>query len=244
MDHPIGHRILECLQEVHALRVHRLASPDLQARATALKRYQQERFRRSYQDLAAQPRYEPATRFFLEQLYGPGDFTHRDAQFARIVPKLVRLFPEQVVATVRELAELHAMTERLDSTMAQHLPSDAISAVDYVRAWQATGEVSSRGRQIDVVLDIGRDLDAFTHRPLLMTSLRVMRGPARAAGLQDLQHFLESGLGAFRHMHGAHGFLDTIARRERALCARLFEGEAMERLVAGVTGDDPLGQLP
>ena len=53
-------------------------------------------------------------------------------------------------------------------------------------------------------------------------SLRLMRAPARAAGLAALQSFLESGFETFRAMHGAEEFLTQIANRERTMATSLF----------------------
>src|SRR5689334_2866700 len=102
--------ILEALQQVDAERARRDADPALHERVLALKRYQQQRFARTYADLLAQDRYAPAARFFLAELYGPRDYRARDAQFARVVPALVRLFPDDVVHTVRALSALHALS--------------------------------------------------------------------------------------------------------------------------------------
>ena len=111
--------ILGHLQQVDAERSHRAADQALAQQVSAVKAYQRERFSRTHADLLAHPRYAAAARFFLDDLYGPQDFAERDAQFARIVPALVRLFPHEVVATVESLAELHALSESLDSAMAR-----------------------------------------------------------------------------------------------------------------------------
>jgi hypothetical protein len=68
----------------------------------------------------------------------------------------------------------------------------------------------------------------------------MMRTPARLAGLDALQRFLEAGFDTFRAMHGAQAFLATIVRRETALAERLYAATA----VAEATPGDPLGQLP
>ena len=83
-----------------------------------LKGYQQQRFANTYADLLANPRYAKATDFFLQELYGPGDFSKRDSQFVRVVPALTKLFPAEVVVTVAKLARLHAISETLDMKMA------------------------------------------------------------------------------------------------------------------------------
>jgi hypothetical protein len=233
--------ILGHLQTVAAERERRAASAELQRRVVALKAYQQRRFAHSYDDLLATPRYGPAARFFLDELYGPSDYSERDAQFARVVPALVRLFPHETVETVRTLAELHALSEVIDSLAASHLGSVDVTALDYVRAWQATGRPVDRERQIALTLAVGESLDRLTRNPLLRHTLRMMRGPARAAGLGELQQFLETGFDTFKAMRGAREFLNTVGTRERRLAASLFEAQVDTE---GHLGDIALGQLP
>jgi hypothetical protein len=235
--------ILEPLQQVAHERAARAHDSALAERVTALKAYQQARFRRSYADLLSDRRYAAAALFFLDELYGPHDFGPRDAQFARIVPALTRLFPHDIVETVTLLARLHALSERLDSAMARHLPSAQIAAPAYAAAWQAVGEPAQREEQVAMTLRIGQALERFTRIPMLQVTLRMMRGPAHAAGLHDLQHFLETGFTTFKEMRGANTFLDTIGQRERALIHALFDPLAAQALASPPVAG-PLSQLP
>lgn len=232
--------ILDDLKRVEAERRARAADPALADAVHRLKAYQQKRFETTYADLLADPRYRNAAGFFLQELYGPHDFTRRDAQFARIVPAMVRLFPREVVDTVRHLAALHALSEELDTAMARRLGARALDGRVYVELWQATGRPAERRAQIELTHRVGLDLDAYTRNPLLRHSLRMMRGPARLAGLDALQRFLESGFDTFRAMHGAQAFLATIVHRETELAERLFAADA----VAAATAGAALGQLP
>jgi hypothetical protein len=52
-----------------------------------------------------------------------------------------------------------------------------------------------------------------------------MRGPARMAGLADLQDFLERGFAAFRDLKGADEFLATLKERESAILNRFFSAK-------------------
>ena len=217
--------ILADLESVAAERARRHASAALAARVTALKRYQQQRFAHTYNDLLHSARYGAAARFFLDELYGPSDFTRRDAQFARVVPALVRLFPSEIVDTVAALARLHALSEQLDSGMAQSLTGDRLLAVDYVRAWQQTGRAVDRQAQVSMTVDIAKRLDQLTGRVLMRNSLKLMRGPARAAGLGELQQFLESGFETFRAMRGADEFMSMVRTRETQLAEALFTAD-------------------
>lgn len=228
-----GQRILECLERVAAERARRRADPDFGQRVQAVKHYQHQRFEQTYADMLAHPRYAKAARFFLEDLYGPEDFTQRDDQFARIVPALVRMFPREIVGTVEALAALHALSEQLDSAMAAALPASPLDHAAYAEAWRAVGQPPQRERQIQLMLQVGGALDRYTRNPLLRHSLRLMRAPAQAAGLGALQGFLENGFDTFREMRGAREFLDTIATRERELAARLFAGGVAGATAAG-----------
>ena len=236
MNHAAVTAILAHLGTVQAERAARAADTSLAVRVEAVKRYQQRRFEVTYADLLVHPRYAGASRFFLDELYGPTDFTQRDAQFARVVPGLVRLFPAEVVDTVLTLADLHALSERFDTLMARALVSDGVDAAAYARAWQACDNAEGRERQIALLLRVGQDLDGLTRSALLRHSLRLMRAPARAAGLAALQSFLECGFDTFRAMRGAEEFLALVGQRERDLAAALFAVEPGQAL--------RLGQLP
>jgi hypothetical protein len=223
MDDP-GPRILCHLDQVASERARRRATPELEARVWAVKAYQQARLAATHADLLQDPRCAPAARFFLEELYGPQDFTQRDAQFARVVPALVRLFPDTVAGLVEQVAALHALSETLDSALATALPGSSVDPAGYAQAWRQVGRPDDREAQVAAVVEIGLALEAHARRPMLRHTLRWMRGPAHAAGLAQLQAFLEAGLDAFARLPSTAEFLDTVSRRERAWMAALFAG--------------------
>jgi hypothetical protein len=240
----VGELILQHLAAVAHERRQRAARPALGERVDRLKAFQQARFARTHADLLAHTRYGAAARFFLNELYGPQDFSGRDTQFARIVPALVRMFPHELVQTVETLAAVHALSERLDTLMGRALPDGPIARADYVRAWQACAEAPARERQIELVLQVGQALDHYTRNRFLRHSLRLMRQPARLAGLGSLQTFLEAGFDAFAGMKGAEEFLRLIREREHALARRLFDADAVACATADPMDDPLLGQLP
>jgi hypothetical protein len=240
----VAARIVQSLAAVEIERRRRATAPGLADAVAALKAYQQRRFARTHAELLAHPRYGRAANFFLNELYGPQDFTQRDAQFSRIVPALVRLFPADTVATVEALAAVHALSERLDNAMAIHLAGAAPARASYLRVWQATGEVAARARQIELVMRVGEALDRHTRSFVLRASLKAMRGPARATGMGSLQAFLEDGFEAFGAMRGSQEFLATIHARETALAKRLFDPAAVSAVTGTLAPDDVLAQLP
>lgn len=218
-----GEKIITSLQQVALERTLRASDAVLGEAVERVKAFQHNRFARTYADLMTDARYRDATNFFMDDIYGPGDFSQRDTQFARIVPALVRLFPSEIVETIAELAELHALSEQLDTAMGSQLGSFALDGCRYGEVWRAVGKPMDRERQVDLIVAVGSALDRYTRKAMLRHSLRVMRRPAHVAGLGALQAFLERGFDTFRAMGGANDFLALISKRERALVAILFE---------------------
>ena len=224
--------IRHSLADVTALRTQQQADPSLAQAVLAVKQWQSRRFAGTYADLMADPLYQGATRFFLEELYSPGDCSERDTQFGRIAGTLQTVFPQAVVQTATDLALLHMQTERLDHAMGLawvHLPATPADATRYVAAWRGVGERAEREQQLASVMKLGQDLTRFTRMPGLRMMLRMMRKPAQAAGLGALQHFLETGFDTFGEMARRRGavehFLSTVHEREAMLMQALFDGD-------------------
>lgn len=222
--------IRQAVAEVQQLRAESRSVPDIGTAVAYLKRFQAQRFAGTYADLLASASYGTAARFFLDELYSDRDYAERDAQFARIAGAVEKLFPKDVAETAAGLARLHALTESLDHAMARAAPLSGIDDVaGYVRAWKATGRRDDRQRQLQTVIAIGAEMARLTRLPGLRMMLRMMRGPASAAGLSSLQRFLESGFDTFASVTklrgGAERFLETIREREHQLMDLLFEEE-------------------
>lgn len=213
---------LESLRELRGSES-RHATP---ARLAAVKRFQHERLQATYADLAAQPRYAEATQFFLDDLYGPKDFSGRDAAMLRIYPLMVRTLPEGAVETAALAIEVDALSEALDRRLAAVLRDGPITEKSYGDAYRASSTPEERERQIALVGDVAERLDRLVTKPLVYSTLKLMRTPARLAGLSDLQGFLERGFHSFRAMGGAADFLATIQARERLIASRLFSSAA------------------
>ena len=233
---PSAHDIRHSLEAVARFREMRSGNAPLSAAHAAIKRFQALRFQATYPDLLQSPRYQTAARFFLLELYSDKDYAERDQQFARIASTIAKLFPQSVVNTAAALADVHALTERLDDAMAQaYLASQSgndikdsqIKPASYIACWRQVADPAARRHQLEVVLALGQSLDNLTRKSGLRTLLKMMRGPAVAAGLASLQKFLETGFDAFQAMRGADDFLKLIAQREADWIQRLFEDDAV-----------------
>ncbi len=225
--------IHKALETVAQLRQMRAANAPLSAANAAVKRFQARRFQGTYEDLLHSPRYQTAAQFFLHELYSDKDYAERDQQFARIAGTIAKLFPQSVVNTAASLAEVHALTEQLDDAMAHHYLASCANdplrsdTARYIACWRSVADPAARYQQLQVVLALGESLNGLTRKPGLRTLLKMMRGPAQAAGLGSLQKFLESGFDAFQTMRGADEFLKLISERETHWIKRLFDDDAV-----------------
>ncbi len=232
-----AHTIRDAVARVSTIRQQVAGQPGLRAALVNVKALQARRFAGTYSDLLQSAEYGPAARFFLEDLYSDKDYSQRDAQFSRIAGALQRLFPQQVIATAVSLAQLHLLTEELDWQMAARWAPYAEGSIEglaahYIACWRDVGRDEDRSRQLEVVLTVGKDLDRLTRTPGLRLMLRMMRGPAKTAGLGSLQDFLETGFDTFANMTGkgrnADEFLNTIRARESSWIRRLSHGDAAQ----------------
>jgi hypothetical protein len=194
-------------------------------RLAELKSWQAERLARTYADISAQPRYRAATAFFLDDLYGPKDFSGRDEAMLRILPVMSRVLPQTAVETAALAIELEAVSEALDHALAAALPAGPIDDRSYAKAYRESATREEREHQVDLFDAVGRRLDALVKKPFVSSTLKVMRRPAKVAGLGDLQDFLERGFEAFRGMKGADDFLALLRSRETAILNALFSGK-------------------
>jgi len=198
----------------------------LPARLAEMKEWQSRRLAQSYADVAVIPRYRKATSFFLDDLYGAKDFSGRDLAMLRIFPVMVRVLPASAVETAALAIELEAVSEDLDQRLAAALAEGPLTEATYADAYLRSATPREREYQIELIDAVGHRLDALVKKPLVGRTLKLMRHPARVAGLSDLQDFLERGFEAFRQMRGADEFLQLLRQRELEIARRLFSGEA------------------
>ena len=226
--------ISDALAIVQMLRTQQRSYPVLQHAVSAIKRLQCVRFQRTYADVLLHPDWAAPAQFFLTELYGDRDFSRRDAQFGRIASAIQRLFPQSVVGVATALTQLHALTEQLDYAMAVSVLNTSPKGISdtqvrgsYIEAWREVGQRSARLEQLALVQHLGLELSQLTRTRGLRTMLRMMRAPARTAGLQHLQDFLESGFDTFKTLQrspsGSESFLALVNQRETDWIVRLFD---------------------
>jgi hypothetical protein len=193
-----------------------------------LQTWQQARLSRTFEDLLRDDAYHAAVNFFLTELYGGLDFRNRDQDMSRVMPVMKRFLPDKVLFIMSEAFELQAISIAFDMKMARYLEQAGIYRLDmerYCETYRACNDRRGRERQLLLIRKLGYDLDKLVHKPLVNALVRLLRGPAHAAGFGKLQEFLESGLGSFRMIKDVSFFNETVYQRESGALEKMFAGE-------------------
>jgi hypothetical protein len=195
-----------------------------------LQTFQVQRLSTTHRNLLSNPRYRPAAQFFLSDVYAPRDFSQRDADMQRFYEGVRKVLPEGAVSILADVVALSDLTHALDRRLMRALVdelgvTDTITAQQYAAGYRLCDNYEERLHQIQLISRIGRGIDRLVHMPLIGLSLRLAHAPAVLAGWGELQHYLERGFSAFKHMKGAEEFLLTIERRETAILERIFASE-------------------
>jgi hypothetical protein len=220
-------QLRDSLTRMQNARARSLNDAPLRERLLQLKRWQVARLSDTYADLLVHPRYGPSTEFFRNDLYGPKDYSQRDRDVERIYSTMTKIMPAGALQAVATALELEALSEELDLELTELLGNKLavngnLTAEQYAEAYRSSGRRSERELQITLISKLGNDLDRLADVPLLYTSLKFMRRPAKLAGLGTLHEFLERGFNAFKRMAGAAEFLGIIVQRETRIMEQIF----------------------
>ncbi|WP_100642875.1 FFLEELY motif protein [Alteromonas facilis] len=199
-----------------------------------LQAWQCRRLLTTHADLRAEPTFADAMQFFVDELYGPKDFSQRDKDLTRVIPKLAAVLPEKALKALDDALRLNALSFDLDLDMVnallslnneETLTADAITADTYAQAYRQVGRPEQRAEQIDIVEQLGLQLADVVHVRGISLLIKMARKPAEIAGVLALHEFLAQGFAAFKQLGDVRAFLDPIVSRERAIMTALFQDD-------------------
>ncbi|MDH3647388.1 MAG: hypothetical protein OER80_11495 [Gammaproteobacteria bacterium] len=230
-------RFLDHLERAKKLRRQVITGEGLTAQQHALSTWQTKRLASTYDDFAAQRRYQSALEFFLTDLYGTKDFAQRDADIERVYPIMVRVLSENALQSMSLAVELHALSQELDSELTEILRRvydidigerpELLDQQLYAKAYRQCDNYALRSRQIELICETGRLLDEVVRHPVIYMTAKLARAPAHAAGFGELQDFIERGFRSFRTMKGAGDFLAAVKLREFHILNQVYSGDPL-----------------
>lgn len=188
-----------------------------------LQAWQCKRLLASHKNLWTQQRFNPAMQFFIDELYGPKDFTQRDQDIAKVVPKMAKLLPDKALVSLESALHLNRLSFELDFDLANTIKSNPINRETYALAYYQCQNQQSRVQQINFIDALGKDLADVVKIKGISTLLMLSRKPAKLAGVIALHEFLESGYQAFKKLGRVEDFIQPIVNSERQIMLDLFD---------------------
>ncbi len=196
--------------------------------------WQTSRLKQTHADLFSSERYQQAAHYFIEDLYLSPNAIQRDKDLERVFPTLVKLLPDDMLETVANAVELNILSAELDQQLADNLfriareknteSSITICHSSYVQAYRESAAGDLRVHQLNLINQIGSDLDHLVRIPLISWTLRLIRKRAHKKGLGSLHEFLERGFNTFKDLGGAKEFMSIISSREGQIIENLNSG--------------------
>ena len=176
--------------------------------------------------LRARGEYADAVDFVINELAGK-NVVERDRQLARVAPIITAMLPLRLLQMMATAARFNARPLEInlgichllqvDGILPDEIPEDAYFA--------ASREVSSYDESIALLeasITLGKSLESTVRNRWVGMTLKLMSGPAHAAGYGALQDFLENGYQTFRKIPDVDDFLSEVRRVMTAIFDRVF----------------------
>lgn len=217
-------RIIQQLQDTE--KMHRLITQQNLIQAVRkLQTWQTKRLLITHDDLWHSKRFKPGMQFFVDEIYGPKDFSQRDNELARVVPKMAKLLPEAALLSLEAALRLNCLSLELDIAMVQQLGNEEINRNNYFDCYRQSDNQSKREEQITLLENLGFDLAQVVKISGISAVLMISRKPAKVAGVASLHGFLEKGFKSFKKLGDVDDFIDPIVSREKELMNLLFSAQ-------------------
>jgi hypothetical protein len=214
-------KILQSLQAIEHMNL-LITEQGLTDAIRKLQTWQTNRLLVTHDDLWNSERFKPAMQFFVDELYGPRDFSQRDIEMARAVPTMTKIIPNKGLISLQTALRLNCLSLELDIALAQKLGNEEVNRSRYFDCYRHSSNQSQREEQIQLLENLSIDLPKVVRIPGISVILMLSRKPAKVAGVESLHAFLEKGFNAFKELGNVHDFIDPIISRERDMMYALF----------------------
>ena len=202
----------------------------LMATIRAVQTWQCKRLLASHQHMYQQKRFKPAVEFFIDELYGPNDFSQRDQDIARIVPKMSKFLPEKALHSLASALHLNTLSFELDFDLARKLVDTEVNRDTYAKAYASCDNLATRQQQIDYIRILGNDLADVVRMKGISSLLFISRKPAKMAGVLALHEFLEKGFKSFKNIGNVQDFIIPVVNKEQEIMQQLANPNSVNPL--------------
>lgn len=215
-------KVVTNLRIAKALRIQAKNNPQLLKAKIALKKFQVARLKETHKDLISNRETREAALFFLNEIYSFKDLSKRDQDLEKLLPMLGKVFPENTLEVIANAMVLDALTEQIETKMAEKL-SDVFTEEEYFKVYKEDTNYEERVNQLDLVNKLGNCLCSLVRTPLISTTLKMMAFPAKIANLSEMHDFLNNGFQTFKNTKNPENFIHTLVSKEKIILDNIFE---------------------
>lgn len=187
-----------------------------------LQNYQINKLKKTHEALLNHPNTQKAANFFIDEIYNTNTIKKRDNDIEKLVPMLNKVFPRAALEIISNAMELDALTEKLDFNMITKLGVN-FSEDEYNAAYKNSGDRTEREKQLFLTEKLGTNLIYFVSLPLIETTLKVMKMPAKLLNLSEMHQFLYNGFYIFKHIDNPQKFINDIIVKEKEILNNHFQ---------------------
>ena len=225
---PVVEKMQKELARYHALRQHDASQLTFRERLYTVQRWQSEMMRQTHKCLLEDSRYRPATEFFLQEIYGGNDHSQLARNIERAMHAAIRVLPARVMETSNMALEFNAIGAELDEALTVVLYEEMgvleITTENYVKAFRRCGNRKARERQIELARQLAGCLDKYVKNRALYVTFRLLKKPARMAGIDKLYQFTAKGFEVMRPVKNVGEFINRLVDRETRVIDNIFAG--------------------
>ncbi|MGB5246043.1 MAG: hypothetical protein WBM54_10100 [Woeseia sp.] len=179
-----------------------------------------------FDDLHEKVGYADAIDFTISDLAGIG-ISSRDRDLERAAPSITKLLPFRALKTIATAAEMNARVLEVNLTIFRCLLVEnalpaRITERDYYLACRKASSFDECVELVKIITGLGATLQSLVKVPMIGSTLRAMRVPARATGFSALQQFLENGYRTFRKIPDIDRFLAEVESRMTGVFERIY----------------------
>ncbi|MZR62576.1 hypothetical protein [Alcanivorax sp. DP30] len=220
-----GEQLQHYLDRFFDLRQHG-DDPVFLARLRRLQDWQGERLKNTHAHLLEDPQTAEGVRFLLEEVYGGRELLPVAREIRRALPKAMKLLPDKVMLTSAAALEAAILTQELDEAVTELLADELdqpLTEQRYLNGFRQDDHRSDRHRQLQLVAELGHRLDRYIRSRMLLTTFRMVRKPAHAAGFSNLYDFMDRSFRVMKPVPSVGLLLEQLAAREETIMNRVYD---------------------
>ena len=192
-----------------------------------LQKFQSDRIRQTYSDIAKMKQYFKITDFFINEIYASKDFDFRNQSIKDIYRRSRHFLTEEMDSAITKVIELNDLSDDLDVKMVSVMQQHGIQKIDnidvYAFVYSRCGERENRKRQIDLLVFGTRGIHQLSKKAFIGLSLTALHRATKLLGIAKIMDFLYDGYEAFHRVDDIGYFTDKVYERETLLSKQLFE---------------------